>query len=346
MSRPARAMRGDERRPTAIWAPVAFRLGMARDTFRAWTAVAFAVAGYLSMALWIGGVALHDRFGWSQWLSWIPAPAMLVALLVASVCVRWLRGPSGRAHARVLGVGAVAAAVWTVHACLGWTPAPEGRHRSVRLLQWNTDWPSADDPRSAAALASAPADIVLNSNPGDIMRADALAAWAPEGARAHFAGPFALVTAWPVTEARSIAAGGWGRQMWYVSRFVVMPPGWNGVPLRIAMVDLPSRPTLAKRQIADALAQACAAGALGEIDIVAGDFNAIDGSVILTRCFPAHRDALAESGRGWLCTWPRAFPLWKIDHVLLGSGLRALQAHVIDPGTSHHRMTQVDVEPR
>ena len=98
--------------------------------------------------------------------------------------------------------------------------------------------------------------------------------------------------------------------------------------------------------VAAALLQGLHKGSLGEVDLVVGDFNAIDGSVILDGCFAGFRDALAESGRGWLCTWPRRFPLWKIDHVLLGDTLRAVDAVVLDPGTSHHRMTQVDIEPR
>lgn len=319
---------------------------MTLRSLRTVLAVAVAVLGYATIVVWGLGLVLHDRWGWSQWLSWIPAPVVAIALLMGAVFVRVLGGARQSGHASRLGWVAAAAVGWTVHASLGWSQPPDGRDRSVRLLQWNTDWPSGDDPRSAAALARTPADIVLNSNCGRVMSPEAVAAWAPEGARAFFAGPFALVTSWPVLEARAVAAGGSGRQFWYIARFVVMPPGWHGVPLRIAMVDLPSRPTLPKREIAAAVAQACVSGGLGEVDIVAGDFNAIDGSVILERGFPGFRDALVEAGRGWLCTWPRALPLWKIDHVLVGPDVRAIDASVLDPGTSHHRMTQVDVELR
>lgn len=305
-----------------------------------------AAVAWMGFLLWAAGVALHDTAAWTQWLSWIPAPAVALGMGLVGAAQIGLRKRRGGTAALALAGGMLVSLAWTFHASVGLGVEPGGRDRSVRILQWNTDWPSADDPRSAQALARQPADIVLNSNHGQIMQAGQLARWAPEGARVHLAGPFALVTTWPVLEARQVAASGPFRQACCVASFVVMPPGWDGRPLRIAMVDLPSRPALARREVARVLQEGCERGGLGQVDIVAGDFNAIDGSVILEECFPGFRDALTEAGRGWLCTWPRAFPLWKIDHVMLGESLRAIDAHVRDPGSSHHRMTIVDVEPR
>lgn len=319
---------------------------MAPSRWRSLAAGLVTTFGCVSLALWSAGVVLHDLTGWSQWLSWIPAPAVALAMGLAAVAHLALRQARARRVAAAFSIAMVAALTWTVHLCVGVHGQPADRARAVRVLQWNTDWPSADDPRSAEALGRHRADLVLNSNPGEIMRPQEVAAWAPDGSRVYTAGPFALVTAWPVLEARQVAAGGAFHQMWFVSSFVVQPPDWDGRPLRIAMVDLPSRPVLPRSEVARALREGCQRGGLGEVDLVAGDFNAIDGSVILSGCFPGHRDALAEAGAGWLCTWPRAFPLWKIDHVLLGKGMRALHARVLDPGTSHHRMTMLDLAPR
>ena len=319
---------------------------MLRSRWRSTAAASVASMGWLVGACWIVGMALHDRTVVTQWLSWIPAPSVAVAMALCSLVVGALQGWKGVRAAHFFATFAIAAAVWTVHTSLGLGTAPAGRDRSVRILQWNTDWPSGDDPLSATALAGHPADIALISNHGEIMRAAEVARWAPIGARAYLAGPFALVTAWPVLEARQVAASGPFRQACCVASFVVLPPGWDGRPLRIAMVDLPSRPMLPRRDVARVLREGCERGGLGRMDLVAGDFNAIDGSVILRECFPGFRDALDDAGRGWLCTWPRTLPLWKIDHVLLGEGMRAVDGEVRDPGTSHHRMTIVDVEPR
>ena len=93
------------------------------------------------------------------------------------------------------------------------------------------------------------------------------------------------------------------------------------------------------------MVEAIESGGLGEVDVVAGDFNAISGSVLLSRCFPGMRDAANEAGAGWYATWPRRFPLWQIDHTLLGPGLRCLRAWTLDPETSSHRMTMSILAP-
>jgi hypothetical protein len=217
---------------------------------------------------------------------------------------------------------------------------------AVRVLQWNTSWPSGDDERSLQALARTPADIVLISNRGAITSPDQVRRWAVTGSRVVGAGPFALVTRFPIVEARQVAAGGGPGARWWVARFEVEPPGWGGRTLRIGMVDLPSRPALSRDLVADALMQACESGSLGDVDMIAGDFNATDGSVILTRCFPGFRDAMREAGQGWLATWPRRFPLWRIDHILISGALQAVRGRVLDPGIGSHRMSEMIVGPR
>lgn len=300
---------------------------------------AAAPVAWISTVLWLVGLALSDRFAWSQWLAWIPAPCVALAALGAGGLVWIARPRAWRAQAGGMLLVAAAAAFWTVHANVGLGGLANGGGTAVSVLQWNTDWPSGDDPRAAEALAAHPADFVLISNRGSVTAEERAHEWAGPDSRVFGAGPFALVTRWPVMEATQIAAGGQGRQLWWVARFTVVPPGWEGRPLRIGMIDLPSRPTLSRAAIAQALAKACEQGGLGEVDLVAGDFNATESSVILTHCFRGMRDALTEGGRGWLATWPRALPLWRIDHVLISPRLEARNGWTIDPGVSHHRMS-------
>ena len=292
------------------------------------------------------GVLVEDRFVLTQWLSWIPAPAPALLAVVALGLTLGARVGAWRlqAAAQVLLVaGAVGVMMRSTCAVPRAMPAPADAQ--VRLLQWNTNWPAGDDPRSMEALASATADVVLLSNRGSITSPDMVARWAGQGARVVGAGPFALVTEWPVTEATMVAAGGSWPVIWYVARFTVLPPAWQGRPLRIAMVDLPSRPSLSRMAIAQAMLDGIGRGGLGAVDVVAGDFNAIGGSVILSRCFPGMRDAAREAGSGWYATWPRRFPLWQIDHTLLGAGLRCERAWTEDPGISSHRMTMSILTP-
>lgn len=294
----------------------------------------------------LAGVLLEDRFVLTQWLSWVPAavPALLAAVTLSLTLSA--RSGAWRRHAAAQAlVAASAVGVMMRTTCAMPRAMPVPTSDEVRLLQWNTNWPAGDDPRSMEALASATADVVLLSNRGAITSPDMVARWAGQGARVVGAGPFALVTEWPVTEATMVAAGGSWPVIWYVARFTVLPPAWQGRPLRIAMVDLPSRPSLSRMAIAQAMLDGIGRGGLGAVDVVAGDFNAIGGSVILSRCFPGMRDAASEAGSGWYATWPRRFPLWQIDHTLLGPALQCKRAWTEDPGVSSHRMTMSIVAP-
>ena len=309
-------------------------------------AIIVTLLAWIMAGLWTVGLVCADRFAWSQWLSWIPAPMVAVAVMGATLAILAARPARWRWHVPFMALAVVASLAWTLRVNVGPGGQPGTGGPPVTVLQWNTDWPSGNDPRSELALAANPADFVLISNRGSITAAERVQAWAGPDARVFGAGPFALVTRWPVVEATQIAAGGQGTQMWWVARFTVVPPGWEGRPLRIAMVDLPSRPSLSRAAMADALGRACEQGGLGEVDLVAGDFNATETSVILSRCFSGMSDALSEAGSGWLATWPRIMPLWRIDHVLISGRLETRRGGMIDPGVSHHRMTIVEISER
>lgn len=313
-----------------------------------WIAIAshVRVVSLLAFAAFGAGVSFEDRTLLTQWLSWIPAVVPLALALLATGVSLMVRQRAWRWRAALQGMLVLLTGTFMLRTSLGLPRGgPDASPTQVRLLQWNTNWPAGDDPRSMQALASAPADVALISNRGSITSVDMVHRWAGARSRVVGAGPFALVTMWPVVEARMVAAGGAGSGSWYVARFVILPPAWQGRPLRIAMVDLPSRPSLPRIEVANAMAQAIETGGLGDVDVVAGDFNAIGGSVILTRCFPRMRDAANEAGVGWYATWPRRFPLWQIDHTLVAAELRCLRAWTIDPGTSSHRMTMSILVP-
>jgi endonuclease/exonuclease/phosphatase family metal-dependent hydrolase len=189
-------------------------------------------------------------------------------------------------------------------------------------------------------------DLFLISNRGSITTQNCVRQWAGPQFFSAGAGPFACVTTFPIEEARVIAVTGTGNNMIWLAKFVVRPPSWNGRALRIAMVDLPSKPTLSRMQVAQELLTAVHRGDLGDVDIVAGDFNALPGSLILSRVFPNFHDSWAQAGSGLRTSWPRLFPLWSIDHVLLTPDMRAISSVTANPGVSKHRMNIVSLRPR
>ncbi len=314
-----------------------------------WAAIALDAAWFSLFTIWFIGRIFGDRNSLVQWISWIPTLG-----LVGFGCV-WLACRAGdRRRHRLRRWGGLACAALVVGAALRgdfkpWANRVAPSTQDIRIVQWNTDHPSGNDPRSMTALANIrgqyATDLFLISNRGSITTQECVQQWAGPRFFSAGAGPFACVTAFPIEEARVIAVSGQGFDMVWLAKFVVRPPAWNGQALRIAMVDLPSKPTLSRMQVAQQLAAAIRRGDLGAVDIVAGDFNALPGSLILSRVFPTFHDSWTEAGSGLRASWPRLFPLWSIDHVLLAPDMRAVSSVTINPGVSKHRMNVISLRP-
>ena len=325
-------------------------LASARRTRWDWAAIAMDSAWFSLFAVWFIGRAVGDRNSLLQWISWIPTLGV-----VAFGCV-WLACRAGdRRRHRWRRWGGLACAALAVGAAVRgdfkpWKDPVAASPQDIRIAQWNTDYPSDNDPRSITALANISAEhateIYLISNRGSITTPECVHVWAGPDFSTAGAGPFACVTTFPIEEARVIAVTGKARDLVWVAKFVVRPPSWNGKPLRIAMVDLPSNPTLSRTLVAQELLVAINRGDLGEVDIVAGDFNALPGSTIISSVFPTFRDSWAQAGTGLRGSWPRQFPLWSIDHVLLSPNMRAVSSVTVNPGVSKHRMNIVSLRPR
>ncbi|MSR33952.1 MAG: hypothetical protein EXS12_04025 [Phycisphaerales bacterium] len=315
-----------------------------------WAAIAMDAIWFSLFLVWFAGRIVGDRNSFVQWISWIPTLGVVAFGCVWLVC----RAGDRRRH-RLRRWGGLACVALAAGAAVRgdfrpWKDSVAQTPQDIRIVQWNTDHPSGNDPRSMTALATISAehavDLFLISNRGSITTQDCVHQWAGANFSNVSAGPFACVTHFPIEEARVIAVTGHGYDMVWVAKFVVRPPLWNGRVLRIAMVDLPSKPTLSRIQVAQELLVAIRRGDLGEVDIVVGDFNALPGSLILSRVFPTFHDSWAEAGSGLRNTWPRLFPLWSIDHVLLAPDMRAISSTTANPGVSKHRMNVVSVRPR
>ena len=315
-----------------------------------WAARAIDAMWFSLFLVWGIGRIIGDRNSLVQWISWIPTLGVVAFGLVWLAC----RAGDRRRH-RVRRWGGLACAALVCGAAVRgdfrpWTDHVAPSLQDIRIVQWNTDHPSGNDPRSMTALATICAehdvDLFLISNRGSITMENCVRQWAGPQFFSAGAGPFACVTTFPIEEARVIAASGKGNDMVWVAKFVVRPPSWNGRALRIAMVDLPSKPTLSRMQVAQELLTAVHRGDLGDVDIVAGDFNALPGSLILSRVFPNFHDSWAQAGSGLRTSWPRLFPLWSIDHVLLTPDMRAISSVTANPGVSKHRMNIVSLRPR
>ncbi|MFO1022622.1 MAG: hypothetical protein U0903_18280 [Planctomycetales bacterium] len=97
-------------------------------------------------------------------------------------------------------------------------------------------------------------------------------------------------------------------------------------------------------------------------DFVIGDLNAPRLSRQLCRLPAGYRHAYDEAGKGWSATWPTcwpgyarfripfdwlcAFPLWSLDHTLLGPRVVALKYQLLTTRVSDHRMQVLDFAER
>jgi len=127
-----------------------------------------------------------------------------------------------------------------------------------------------------------------------------------------------------------------------------------GRQLTLWVIDLPSDRRLARdrlaRYVARRLDQLRAGDdpssiTLPEPDLIVGDFNIPRGSASLRRITRGFRHAHDLDGPGYHATWPRAFPLYHIDHMFLAPWLTATDYRILDPGISAHRMQTARIRP-
>jgi vancomycin resistance protein VanJ len=94
------------------------------------------------------------------------------------------------------------------------------------------------------------------------------------------------------------------------------------------------------RSIAEAVAQA------RNLVLIAGDSNVPDGSGFLRRYLGGFSDAFAEAGWGFGFTHPARLPWLRLDRVLLGPGLQALDFDVLGRRLSAHRAVVAQIARR
>jgi hypothetical protein len=112
-------------------------------------AQAAAAVAWAAIALWLAGLLLGDRWPWSQWVAYIPRPALVFAAAAAlgarALLARAaMRPPGGRA--RRLAPGACVGVMLLHLALLDWrlyralAPDPPASTQAIRLLAWNPSW--------------------------------------------------------------------------------------------------------------------------------------------------------------------------------------------------------------
>ena len=289
------------------------------------------------LAGWVGG----DERVWSKWLSWVPAAFLLPISLIGLMTCWWVHGRAASRVRAAHGLLSVFLLSWILGSDLGLFRAKSVASTDAVLVHWNASWPNrkVELPLAYEVLRDLDADLVVITESGQFgwgtVGSDLKDEW-PHDARASGA---LLLSREPILEVRPILYSKGVSLVW--ARLEL-----SGVERSIWIIDLPSDPGRSKGLIFEKLLQAARDEGLEMPDIVVGDFNVTRRSRALQSAFPEMRNAFDESGVGWSGSWPREWPFWQLDQLLLGPSMQSRRYEIIDPGVGRHRMQRAVLRSR
>ncbi|MCA9289552.1 MAG: hypothetical protein KDA25_00390 [Phycisphaerales bacterium] len=295
-------------------------------------AVAWTGGGLATLAIlaWAIGQLMSDGTWWSQWLSWIPTPVALAASFVAAVASY----PAGRRFAGRWAIVFIVLATWFLAFEHRFLRPGDGPREGLRVVHWNlTHCRPGGTPNFVNALIGLDGDVTVLSNPGSAPGAPEITAWlGPEG-RVSSLGTFAVLSRLPILRCEWIGAN----DAVFVGLAEIDATSVLGRPIIIYMLDLPSDPELSRLAIAEQVGRFLDAKHLPPPDLVVGDFNMLRDSRAIRLMFPEAHHAFDEAGRGFGASYPRRWPVFHLDHLLLSSDWRASRYDLVDPGVGRHR---------
>lgn len=295
----------------------------------------------LVVAAWVIGRIVSDRYAWSQWLLWIPTPA---ALLASALCIllafraTW-KPRDARVRAVLWSVATFFILVYFVaveHWMLRRAPQIADAAKTLRIVHWNMGPASWHEMApSIAAVMRMNGDVTIITDPGGTTSQGEIKKWLAADTDPPVLGQLALLTRLPITTIRPL----------------IMTPDMQvvlvqidateklGRPLTMYMVDMPSDLKLGRMELARNVRKMLEDLKAPMPDVVVGDFNITRGSASLNAMFKDFSldDAYDEGGHGYAATFHREFPLWHIDHILVGPSVQALDYTITNPGVGRHR---------
>ncbi len=287
--------------------------------------------GGLLIGGWAIGALASDRWWWSQWLSWMTPLSITAGCLFAaagSLALRWTRGTQ---------------ASWVIASVVGgllFAGSLVGHQAEMssglRILQWTSGPVLGDPSKHGSFIATIDPDIAIIEGGTRIARSEAFRTWNRGGSLA-MRGPVLIASRRPIKRLRTIA---WAEGIMLI--LLEVDAGQNE-PLQILIADFPSDPRRARAQVA-----ATAARLLQELphptDLMLGDFNMTQNSSSLRSVISGWAPVWPAQGVGWGGTWPRPYPIYRLDHVLVPEDRQSgLTVTTIDPGCGRHRAQLISV---
>lgn len=299
-----------------------------------WPAIVVLVA-------FVASEVLTDSIHALQWVWFVPRPLLAGGALIWSIAALGVVRACGRRRPE-------ARALWVVAALSGlgvslglaqmWGIPKERPADALRVVHWNPSYPVGEEVPDgiAEAVLALDADIVVLTDPGMLVVGERARRFAEAGYELFRPGRFAVLSRLPVREAVPIVAAKRGS----ASRIAVET---RFGPIAIRAIDLPSDPRLSRRDNSRELAKAVESVDSSVPDMLVGDFNTPGGSASLRVFGSGFEDAFARHGSGWGGTYPREYPLWRIDLALVRAPWRVLRAEVVDLKGKRHNAQVIDL---
>lgn len=275
---------------------------------------------------WLLGALLKDRWLFSRFLYYIPAPAMVV------IGLGWMaiRGRStGWRKVLLVGVGALPALAKILVVDFAWNTPPPPSANPIRIVHWNVWHARPGIEPVISTLLQDQADIVVLSEPPEGEDLNRIAHAVLPGATPYSVNSVALLCRFPFEDIGGVWFSGgraWcaqvdtpqGRMLLVGSDIQANPLGNRGVPLEgIAEWVEKQDPTIPI--------------------LVIGDFNTTRDSVHFSRLRRNLKNAYEEVGRGWPYTWPVPVPMTSIDHAWFNPGVEVHSYELRSAWCSDHR---------
>lgn len=298
------------------------------------------------IAAWVVGRLASDRWFWSQWLLWIPT---LAALTVAAVGLLLSLRPAPNATWRRRRI-----AVWSMivvfiagyfalienHLLRQSSRATGGLH----VVHWNmSDYkPPPVIDRYVDSVMNLGGDVIILTAAGRVEADSRLRAWLGPEVQIASSYPFTVLSRFPIRSLHPLVRN----EKLAIEVAEIDASAELGREIVLYLVDLPSEPRLPRAQTARMLRRLIDESGAPAPDLVVGDFNMTRDSAASRLLFPGLRNAYDEAGADYAASFRRDWPLYHIDHMLLGPDLRALRYELIDPGVSRHRAQAAWIAPR
>ena len=291
----------------------------------------------------VAGRMVGDISPFFQWLSWIPVLVLLPILLVALLLSLKDSGRGSGVLRSVCGGFLLLALIWTATVDYAFLRTVRESEDDLLLVNWNATILPGEDSfenalvqsnRALKLLTDLDADVLIIFNGSYLRLSSQWKAFEDRFSHAARSAMVMVLSDHEILEVRPILVT-------RGSLIISIRVRHQGEERIIWGIDLPSSPRLSRSELFASLRAQLDEMDEAEPDLLLGDFNVPRDSRSLRRAFPDFRSAFSEAGSGWHGTWPREFPLWDLDQVLVGPGLAAVRYEVVTPPIGMHRIQKV-----